>query len=80
MNWLIVVLFATIMGDVYILTNPSFETREECMTFVVEEREKVLTQLYTEYGEALPISGVNCLQEDTIREILSRMESAETAI
>lgn len=75
MNWLVVVLFATIMGDVYILTDPSFETREECMTFVVEEREKVLTKLYIEYGQALPISGVNCLQEDTIRQILSQMET-----
>ena len=80
MNWLVVVLFATMMGDVYILTDPSFETREECMTFVVDDREKILTKLYIEYGEALPISAVNCLQEDTIREILSRMESAEAAI
>ena len=31
MNWLVVVLFATMAGDVYIFTTPKFETRQECM-------------------------------------------------
>jgi hypothetical protein len=75
MNWLVVVLFATMMGDIYILTDPSFETREECMTFVVDDREKILTKLYMEYGQALPIRAVNCLQEDNIRQILTQIES-----
>ena len=80
MNWLVVILFATLMGDVYILHDPNFESEDECMSFIINEREAILTKLEQEYGQILPIRHVNCLQEDTIREILSRMESAETAI
>ena len=34
MNWLIVVVFATMAGDVYIFTDPKFETREACMSSI----------------------------------------------
>ena len=32
-------LFAT-MGDIYVLTDPSFDTRKECMDFLIEQRPK----------------------------------------
>ena len=36
MNWLIVVVFATGLGDLYVFTNPTFETRQECMMTVAD--------------------------------------------
>ena len=32
MKWLVVVLFATMAGDMYIFTTSSLKTRQECMT------------------------------------------------
>tara|TARA_B100002019_G_C20889778_1_gene412876 strand:- start:76 stop:342 length:267 start_codon:yes stop_codon:yes gene_type:complete len=73
MNWLVVVLFATMAGDVYIFTNPKFETRQECMrTLQTPDTIAAYTQkLAKEYGRAMPIKLINCLQEDEIKRILN---------
>jgi len=78
MNWLIVVIFATVTGDVYIFTDPKFDTRQQCMDSVrsTEDQQGYIRQLMREYGEVMPIAGVNCLQEDTIREIMKKHPDA----
>jgi len=72
MNWLIVVIFATMTGDVYIFTEPEFSSREECMASVLdpEDQKGYVAKLTHEYGKVMPIRGVNCLQEDTIKKII----------
>lgn len=72
MNWLIVVVFATMAGDVYIFTDPKFETREACMSSISNpvDQKNYIQKLVLEYKRAMPIQLVNCLQEDTINEIL----------
>lgn len=74
MKWLIVVVFQTITGDVYIFTDPTFDTREECMISVMnpDDQQRYVAQLTHEYGKVMPILAVNCLQEDTIKKILSK--------
>ena len=72
MKFLIVVLFATIHGDIFIFNNPTFDTREECMTAVVENPNKLLTRLMIEYGRPMPIRGVNCIDTDTLNNLMEQ--------
>lgn len=80
MKWLIVVVFYTLHGDVYIFTDPTFDSREECIASIKDpDMVPVYTQkLVMEYGRLLPIQGLNCLQEDKIKEILDSVGSKET--
>ncbi len=73
MQWLVVVLFATLQGDMYIFTTPEFETRDECMATVLDPKhiQGYTQKLLLEYGELMPIKAVNCLQSDTINRILN---------
>jgi len=72
MNWLVVVLFATMAGDVYIFTTPKFETRQECIrTLKTPDTIAAYTQkLAKEYGKPMPIKLINCLQENEIKRLL----------
>ena len=47
MTFVIVILFAT-MGDLYVFTKHTFETRNECMEFLLKEESKelILSKLY----------------------------------
>ena len=78
MNWLIVVVFATMAGDVYIFTDPKFDTKEECMASVSNPQDQVcyIQKLVDEYKRQMPIHMVNCLQEDVINEILEKYPGA----
>ena len=78
MNWLIVVVFATMAGDVYIFTDPKFDTRQQCLDSVrsTVDQQGYIRQLMREYGEVMPIQGNNCLQEDVINEILEKHPNA----
>ena len=79
MNWLVVVVFATMAGDVYIFTDPKFETREQCVASVTdpESIKKYSKKLTEEYGKRMPIRGVNCLQEDEIKRILEDVNESK---
>ena len=72
MKWLVIVVFANLAGDIYIFTEPSFETREECMTTITnpESIYQYTQKLFLEYQEHKPISFVNCLQKDEIEKVL----------
>ena len=78
MNWLIVVVFANLAGDVYIFTEPKFDTRQQCIDSVrnTEDQQGYIKQLMREYGEVMPIAGINCLQEDVIKEIMEKHPDA----
>jgi hypothetical protein len=72
MKFLIVVLFATIHGDIFIFNNPTFDTREECMTAVVENPDKLIARLMLEYNRPMPIRGVNCVDTDTLNDLMEK--------
>jgi hypothetical protein len=76
MKWLIVVMFQTMAGDVYIFTDPKFDTRDACMASVnnKEDQKKYIQKLVIEYKKVMPIMAVNCLQEDKIKEILEEYQ------
>tara|TARA_B100000900_G_C20510492_1_gene687769 strand:+ start:647 stop:892 length:246 start_codon:yes stop_codon:yes gene_type:complete len=79
MKWLVIIIFATLHGDFYIFHTPTFDSKEECMQAVIDKREVILRKLIMEYnGELPPITGVNCLQQDVIKEIIQRYENGET--
>ena len=79
MTWLVVVLFANVAGDVYIFTNPTFETRDECMTTLYnpENIAGYTAKLVEEYGRTIPIKAVNCLEEDEIKKIIQGVEESK---
>lgn len=71
MNWLVVVVFATLSGDVYIFNDPAWETREECMASLTdpEMQPNYIAKLVQEYGRPMPIQLVNCLSEQQLDEL-----------
>ena len=78
MNWLMVVLFATLQGDIYIFTDPKFDSREDCIAAAMnpEEQKKYVRKLIIEYGKVMPIHGINCLQQDEIKRIIENATKA----
>jgi hypothetical protein len=78
MNWLMVVLFATMQGDIYIFTTPQFDSREECIAAVKdpEAQKNYVRKLVLEYGQVMPIHGINCLQQDEIKRIIENATKA----
>lgn len=76
MKWLIVVLFATWQGDVYIFTDPHFETRQECMEFIQDPLQipNLVQKMYEEYEKPMPVQAVNCLEKEEIDRILSGLQ------
>ena len=74
MKWLMVVIFATTAGDVYVFKKPKFDSREACIASVKnpEDQKRYITKLVQEYGQLLPIHGINCLDEETIKDIFKQ--------
>lgn len=73
MKWLIVVLFATMEGDLYVFSEPSFETQKECREFIMDRSNvpALVGKLFQEYNRQMPIQGVNCIEEKTFERILN---------
>tara|TARA_B100000902_G_C27249015_1_gene884219 strand:- start:1260 stop:1508 length:249 start_codon:yes stop_codon:yes gene_type:complete len=82
MKWLVVVVFANIMGDVYIFTEPSFDSHKECYATLTqpEEIKKYTQKLVEEYGGLIPIKAVNCLSEKEIENILKSLDKDSKSI
>ena len=80
MKWLVVVLFANMQGDVYIFTEPSFDTRDECVATLYDPKHiaDYTMKLVQEYGRKIPIRAINCLDQDTIKEILDKYDRTST--
>ena len=79
MKWFIVVLFYTLHGDVYIFTDPTFDSYEECYGSITDPEAVpgYVQKLVFEYGRLMPIQALNCLNEDTIKQILAKMNEEE---
>ena len=76
MKWFIVVLFYTLHGDVYIFTEPTFDSYDECVGSITDpEAVPVYVQkLVMEYGYLIPIQGLNCVDEGTLKQIMNVIE------
>lgn len=76
MSWAVVVLFATMAGDIYIFTEPTFETRDQCMAQLYDptSRDNMVKKLVEEYGRPMPIQAVNCLQTSEIKRLLNQQQ------
>jgi len=72
MTWLVVVLFATGFGDMYIFEDPKYETREECMASLHQPDmvQKYTQKLLEEYQRFMPIQLVNCIEQEHLKQIL----------
>ena len=79
MKWFIVVLFYTLHGDVYIFTEPTFDSYDECYGSITDPEAVpgYVQKLVFEYGRLLPIQALNCLDEDTIKQILAKMNEEQ---
>ena len=73
MKWLIVVLFATMEGDMYVFTDPHFATEQACREFIMDRQQipNLVEKLLKEYGQPMPVQAVNCLEEENLNNILS---------
>jgi len=79
MKWFIVVLFYTLQGDVYIFTEPTFDSYDECYGSITDPKAVpgYVQKLVFEYGRLMPIQALNCLDEGTIKQILAKMNEEE---
>lgn len=79
MKWFIVVLFYTLQGDVYIFTEPTFDSYDECYGSITDPQAMpgYVQKLVLEYGRLMPIQALNCLDEDTIKQILAKMNEEQ---
>ena len=74
MKWFIIVLFYTIHGDIYVFTDPTFATREECIAAVKDPQNvpAYSQKLVLEYGRLLPIQAINCVNETVVNKLMSQ--------
>ena len=70
MKWLVVIIFNTLAGDIFVFQEPVFDTRDECMITLIQSRDAILQKLLLEYGEPMPIEAVNCVRQDVIEKVL----------
>ena len=70
MKFVMIIMFAT-MGDVYVFTDPKFDSKQECMTFLMSNSVALSQKLLVEYGYPQEIQAVNCMREKTFLEIIT---------
>lgn len=82
MNWMVVVLFGTMMGDFYVFTTPTFETRQECMDALNDPSNRLLIaqKLNEEYGRPMPVELANCLEKEEIKDILESIKERKEKV
>ena len=79
MKWLIVAIFANIEGDVYIFTDPTFDTKIECEQSIrnPEMIPFYVQKIISEYNGTPPkLKTIGCLDEKTIGDILNQRDKA----
>lgn len=72
MKWFIVVIFmASEDYPLYIFTDPTFGSREECIASVTNPNHipGYVNKLAEEYGYVPNITGINCINEDIYSKI-----------
>ena len=69
-----IILFAT-AGDIYMFTDPKFDSRDECMSFLLNNGPSLTQKLTQEYGYPKEIRAVNCMREQMFLEIVNGYKS-----
>lgn len=72
MTWfLVVILLDTEPYPIYAFTDPTFESREECMESATNPAHipRYVQKLIQEYGTLPMIEGINCINEDIYRQL-----------
>lgn len=73
MKWFLVVMFMEWeQYPIYMFTEPTFESREECIASAMDPNEipKYLNQLLLAYGRPMSVQGINCITEDIANKLL----------
>ena len=70
MKFVMIIMFAT-LGDMYVFTDPSFDTRDECMTYLINNGQSIQEKLVEEYGFRKEVKAVNCMQHQKFLEIIN---------
>ena len=69
MKFVMIILFAT-AGELYVFTDPMFDTRDKCMEYLVENSPSITEKLRQEYGYDREILEVNYLREFDFKKII----------
>ena len=69
MKFVMIILFAT-AGELYVFTDPMFDTRDKCMEYLVENSPSITEKLRQEYGYDRKVLAVNCLREFDFKRIV----------
>ena len=75
MKFLMIIIFAT-AGDLYVFTEPSFDTKKECMSFMINNGPVLSEKLLQVYVYPKEIQAVNCMTEDEFTKIMSGQTDA----
>ena len=72
MKFVMIILFATV-GDIYMFSEPSFDSKNECMSFLMNNGPVLNEKLIQEYGYPKQIKAVNCMREQEFLDIVNGM-------
>lgn len=70
MKFVMIIIFASI-GDIYAFTTPTFNTKSECMAFLMNNGPALNEKLIQEYGYQKKILAVNCMREQEFLAIIN---------
>jgi len=70
MKFVMIILFAT-AGDIYMFTDPTFDSKNECMTFLMNNGPSLNEKIIQEYGYPKQIQAVNCLRKQEFLDIVN---------
>lgn len=72
MTWFLVVLFMEWEEyPIYVFTNPTFTSKEECFASALnpDHIPGYVLEIITEYGRPMPIKGINCIDENVFKKL-----------
>ena len=70
-KFVMIILFST-MGDIYMFTDPTFDSKNECMTFLMNNGPSLNEKIIQEYGYEKEIRAVNCMRKQEFLEIINQ--------
>ena len=70
MKFVMIILFAT-AGDIYMFTDPTFDSKNECMSFLMNNGPSLNEKIIQEYGYPKQIEAVNCMRKQDFLDIIN---------
>lgn len=70
MKFVMIILFAT-AGDIYMFTDPTFDSKNECMSFLMNNGPSLNEKIIQEYGYPKQIEAVNCMRKQDFLDIVN---------